>query len=115
MALAAEAIDDDAGDFEPRVISYAALDDRRRRPHQGLTGDVDDQLGTGMPSAAATSANAPVRPVSPGMPSKRPIEASHTKRKRAVSLHRLPGKRGQKLVAMAQESRLTPSLPGAAA
>ena len=41
MALAADAVDDHAGDFEPRVVGYAALDDRRGG--LGLTGDVDDQ------------------------------------------------------------------------
>ena len=41
MALAADAIDDDARDLEPLVISCAALDDRRRRLR--LTRHVDDQ------------------------------------------------------------------------
>ena len=41
MALAADAIDDDARDLQPLVISRAALDDRRRRLR--LTCDVDDQ------------------------------------------------------------------------
>ena len=41
MALAADAIDDDAGDAEPRVIGRAALDDRRRRLR--LPGDVEDE------------------------------------------------------------------------
>ena len=48
-----------------------------------------------MPSAAATSAEAPVRPLSAGTPSNRPIEASH--KASALCLRRLRGERGQKV------------------
>ena len=41
MALAADAIDDDAGDVEPRIIGRAALDDRRRRLR--LPRDIENQ------------------------------------------------------------------------
>ena len=41
VALAADAIDNDAGDFEPLVISAAALDDRGRRLR--LAANVDDE------------------------------------------------------------------------
>ena len=41
VALAADAIDNDACDFEPLVISSAALDDRRRRLR--LAANVDDE------------------------------------------------------------------------
>ena len=41
MALAADAIDDDASDAEPRVVRSAALDRRRRRLR--LPGDVEDE------------------------------------------------------------------------
>ena len=41
MALAADAIDDDAGDAEPRVVRSAALDHRRRRLR--LARDVEDE------------------------------------------------------------------------
>ena len=41
MALAADAIDDDAGDAEPRVVRSAALDHRRRRLR--LPRDVEDE------------------------------------------------------------------------
>ena len=41
MAVAGDAIDDDARNFQPIVISCAALDDRRRRLR--LTRHIDDQ------------------------------------------------------------------------
>ena len=66
-----------------------------------------------MPSAAATSAEAPLRPLSAGTPSNSPIEASQS----ASSLFAAAcaASAARSLGGMAQESRLTPSRPDAAA
>ena len=110
MALAADAIDDDAGDLQPLVIGRAALDDRRRRLR--LAGNVDDQQdrhaersrdigrGAGAPGLAGT-------------PSNSPIEASHSAS--ALCPAACAASAARRLGAMAQESRLTPSRPDAAA
>ena len=66
-----------------------------------------------MPSAAATSAEAPVRPAAPGTPSNNPIEASHSAS--ALSLAARAASAARSSGAMAQELRLTPSRPDAAA
>ena len=110
MALAADAIDDDAGDAEPRVVRSAALDHRRRRLR--LPGDVEDEqdrhaerggdVGRGA-AAPALRRNAVEQP-----------HRGFAKRKLAFG-RRLSGERGENLGGMAQESRLTPSRPDAAA
>ena len=91
MALAADAIDDDARDLEPRVIARAALDDRRRRLR--LARHVEDEqdrhaerrrdVGRG---AAAPACRRERRRRGP----------SRLRRTRARMSRRLRGERGQK-------------------
>ena len=66
-----------------------------------------------MPSAAATSAEAPLRPASAGTPSNRPIEASQTPS--ALRPAACAARAARSSGAIAQELRLTPSRPEAAA
>ena len=66
-----------------------------------------------MPSGAATSAEAPLRPGGAGTPSKSPIEASQSASVRPAVAR--PASAVRRSGAIAQESRLTPSTPDAAA
>ena len=66
-----------------------------------------------MPSAAATSAEAPLRPSGAGTPSKSPIEASQSVS--AAPAEASAARLRRRFGGMAQESRLTPSAPQAAA
>ena len=92
MALAADAIDDDAGDFQPLVIGRAALDDRRRRLR--LARHVDDQQDRHAERRRDVGRGA-AAPALAGTPSNSPIEASHSAS--VAFVHRLRGERGQKV------------------
>ena len=92
MTLAADTIDDDARDFEPRVICRAALDDRRRRLR--LARYVDDQQDRHAKRRRHVSRGA-------GAPAlgRNAVEQTHrgfAQSERALS-RRLGGERGQKL------------------
>ena len=62
-----------------------------------------------MPSAAATSAEEPLRPRGEGTPSNSPIEASQSAKARPAEAR--PARAARRSGAIAQESRLTPSTP----
>ncbi len=91
--------------YDPQPLTIAAAD--CAWPDTSMTSRI------GMPSAAATSAEAPVRPGSPGMPSNSPIEASH--RASALCPAARAASAARRLGPIAQELRLTPSRPDAAA
>ena len=66
-----------------------------------------------MPRAAATSAEAPLRPGGAGTPSKSPIEASQSASAWPIAAR--PASAARRSGGIAQESRLTPWTPDAAA
>ena len=110
MALAADAIDDDAGDAEPRVVSRAALDHRRRRLR--LPGNVEDEQDRHAERRRDVGRGA-------GAPALRrnAVEEAHrgfAERELALAAASAASAESN-LGGMAQESRLTPSRPDAAA
>ena len=75
VALAADPVQDHAGQAQPVVVSRAALDDRRGRLR--LAGDVERQEHRKAEDGGDVGRGA-ARPAGAGTPSKRPIEASQS-------------------------------------
>ncbi len=110
MPLAADTVDDHAGDLEAPVVSRAALDDRGGR--LGLARDVDDEEDRHAERGRDVRRRA-AAPARRGHAVEQPHRGFAERQARPAEAR--PAKAARRSGAIAQESRLTPSAPDAAA